>query len=168
MERVRWIHSRLQRMFYENCSPLSCVTLPNVYGFLPVTCFLFTMEAFQYLHGSPYSLVFLKDRSCLGQWRKSLSSCKVCFLGVSYHQVKPRVLTEFTASSSIISIMLSQPKTKKAFQFSTPKGIIIPQREKPGHIDQKEDELQNEATILGVSPPHYKEDTGEILQMCLI
>lgn len=45
--------------------------------------------------------------------------------------------------------MLSQPKTKKAFQSSTPKGIIIPQKEKPGHIYQKEDELQNEATILG-------------------
>ncbi|XP_032977100.1 membrane-spanning 4-domains subfamily A member 7 [Rhinolophus ferrumequinum] len=45
--------------------------------------------------------------------------------------------------------MLSQPKTKKAFQSSTPKGIIIPPKEKPGHIDQKEDELQNEATILG-------------------
>lgn len=123
--------------------------------------------SFPKLHGSPYSLLFLKDRSCLGQWRKILSSCKVCFLGVSYHQVKPRVLTEFTASSSIISIMLSQPKTKKAFQSSTPKGIIIPQKEKPGHIYQKEDELQNEATILGVSPPHYKEDIGEILQMYL-
>lgn len=45
--------------------------------------------------------------------------------------------------------MLSQPKTKKAFQSSTPKGIIIPQKEKPGHIYRKEDELQNEATILG-------------------
>lgn len=49
--------------------------------------------------------------------------------------------------------MLPQPTTKKAFPSSTPKGILIPQGEKPGHIYQNEDKLQNglqkEATILG-------------------
>ncbi|XP_036115545.1 membrane-spanning 4-domains subfamily A member 7-like [Molossus molossus] len=48
--------------------------------------------------------------------------------------------------------MLPQPKAREAVD-STPKDIIIPQREKPGYIDQEEDELQNdiqeEATVLG-------------------
>ncbi|EPQ04088.1 Membrane-spanning 4-domains subfamily A member 14 [Myotis brandtii] len=48
--------------------------------------------------------------------------------------------------------MLSQSKTKEAFDF-TLKDIIIPQREKPGHIYQKEDTLQNdlqkETTVVG-------------------
>uniref|UniRef100_G1QBU9 Membrane spanning 4-domains A7 n=1 Tax=Myotis lucifugus TaxID=59463 RepID=G1QBU9_MYOLU len=48
--------------------------------------------------------------------------------------------------------MLSQSKTKEAFD-STLKDIIIPQREKPGHIYQKEDTLQNdlqkETTVVG-------------------
>lgn len=73
----------------------------------------------------------------------------------SHLQVEPQVLTEFTASSSIISIMLSQPKTKGAFDSFTPNGIIILKREKPKHSYQKEDNpqnsLQEEATVLGVS-----------------
>lgn len=62
--------------------------------------------------------------------------------------------------------MLSQSKTEEAFD-STLKDIIIPQREKPGYIYQKEDTLQNdlqkETTVVGVSPLHYKENTREIL-----
>lgn len=53
----------------------------------------------------------------------------------------------------MVSIMSSQPTTKKAFHSSTPKGILIPQGEKPGHIYQTKDKpkigLQKEATILG-------------------
>ncbi|XP_059565212.1 membrane-spanning 4-domains subfamily A member 7-like isoform X2 [Myotis daubentonii] len=52
----------------------------------------------------------------------------------------------------IFSIMLSQSKTKEAFD-STLKDIIIPPKEKPGHIYQKEDTLQNdlqkETTVVG-------------------
>lgn len=74
---------------------------------------------------------------------------------VSHLQVEPRVLTEFTASSSIVSIMLSQPKTKGDFESFTPNDIIVLKREKPKHSDQKEDNpensLQEEATVLGVS-----------------
>lgn len=52
-------------------------------------------------------------------------------------------------------MMLSQPKAKEeAFDCSTPKGTIIPQREKHGHVypkeDKPQDELQKEATVLGV------------------
>ncbi|KAM5225806.1 membrane-spanning 4-domains subfamily A member 7-like isoform 7-T9 [Hipposideros larvatus] len=53
----------------------------------------------------------------------------------------------------MVSIMSSQPTTKKAFHCSTLKGILIPQGEKPGHIYQNEykpqNGLQKEATILG-------------------
>ncbi|XP_019511558.1 PREDICTED: membrane-spanning 4-domains subfamily A member 7 isoform X2 [Hipposideros armiger] len=53
----------------------------------------------------------------------------------------------------MVSIMSSQPTTKKAFHCSTLKGILIPQGEKPGHIYQNENKpqngLQKEATILG-------------------
>ncbi|XP_030774431.1 membrane-spanning 4-domains subfamily A member 7 isoform X3 [Rhinopithecus roxellana] len=56
-------------------------------------------------------------------------------------------------SSSIISIMLLQSQTVGIFDSFTPKGITIPQREKPGHEYQKEDYLQSglptEATVLG-------------------
>ncbi|XP_027435092.1 membrane-spanning 4-domains subfamily A member 7 isoform X2 [Zalophus californianus] len=49
--------------------------------------------------------------------------------------------------------MLSQPKTKGAFDSFTPNGIIILKREKPKHSYQKEDNpqnsLQKEATVLG-------------------
>lgn len=62
--------------------------------------------------------------------------------------------------------MPSQSKTKEAFD-STLKDIIIPQREKPGHIYQKEDtlknDLQKETAVVGVSPFYYKENTREIL-----
>ncbi|XP_011377759.1 membrane-spanning 4-domains subfamily A member 7 [Pteropus vampyrus] len=52
-------------------------------------------------------------------------------------------------------MMLSQPKAKEeAFDCSTPKGTIIPQRETHGHVypkeDKPQDELQKEATVLGV------------------
>ncbi|XP_064220919.1 membrane-spanning 4-domains subfamily A member 7 isoform X3 [Aotus nancymaae] len=54
---------------------------------------------------------------------------------------------------SIISIMLLQSQTMRAFDIFTPKGITIPEREKPGHMYQKEDYLQSglpkEATVLG-------------------
>ncbi|XP_006193711.2 membrane-spanning 4-domains subfamily A member 7 [Camelus ferus] len=50
--------------------------------------------------------------------------------------------------------IMSQPKTKGAFDAFTSKGIIIPEGEKPGHIYQKEDNpqdsLQKEATVLGI------------------
>lgn len=49
--------------------------------------------------------------------------------------------------------MLLQPKTKKAFDAFTLKGIIIPHGEKPGHSYQKEnlqEGLQKEATVLGI------------------
>uniref|UniRef100_A0A673UFK2 Membrane spanning 4-domains A7 n=1 Tax=Suricata suricatta TaxID=37032 RepID=A0A673UFK2_SURSU len=50
--------------------------------------------------------------------------------------------------------MLSQPKTKGAFDSFTPNGIIIPQEEKPVHSYQKEDNplnsIQKEATVLGI------------------
>ncbi|XP_027974105.1 membrane-spanning 4-domains subfamily A member 7 [Eumetopias jubatus] len=50
--------------------------------------------------------------------------------------------------------MLSQPKTKGAFDSFTPNGIIILKREKPKHSYQKEDNpqnsLQKEATVLGI------------------
>uniref|UniRef100_A0A2K6P137 Membrane spanning 4-domains A7 n=1 Tax=Rhinopithecus roxellana TaxID=61622 RepID=A0A2K6P137_RHIRO len=49
--------------------------------------------------------------------------------------------------------MLLQSQTVGIFDSFTPKGITIPQREKPGHEYQKEDYLQSglptEATVLG-------------------
>uniref|UniRef100_A0A2K6LCK3 Membrane spanning 4-domains A7 n=1 Tax=Rhinopithecus bieti TaxID=61621 RepID=A0A2K6LCK3_RHIBE len=49
--------------------------------------------------------------------------------------------------------MLLQSQTTGIFDSFTPKGITIPQREKPGHEYQKEDYLQSglptEATVLG-------------------
>nr|XP_012309759.1 membrane-spanning 4-domains subfamily A member 7 isoform X5 [Aotus nancymaae] len=49
--------------------------------------------------------------------------------------------------------MLLQSQTMRAFDIFTPKGITIPEREKPGHMYQKEDYLQSglpkEATVLG-------------------
>lgn len=61
--------------------------------------------------------------------------------------------------------MLSEPKTKGGFDFFTPKGIISPEKEKLEHTYQKEDNLHNglekEATVLGVSPSHYKGNTGQ-------
>ncbi|XP_025212907.1 membrane-spanning 4-domains subfamily A member 7 isoform X4 [Papio anubis] len=49
--------------------------------------------------------------------------------------------------------MLLQSQTMGIFDSFTPKGITIPQREKPGHKYQKEDYLQSglptEATVLG-------------------
>ncbi|XP_033063478.1 membrane-spanning 4-domains subfamily A member 7 isoform X3 [Trachypithecus francoisi] len=49
--------------------------------------------------------------------------------------------------------MLLQSQTAGIFDSFTPKGITIPQREKPGHEYQKEDYLQSglptEATVLG-------------------
>ncbi|XP_011818919.1 PREDICTED: membrane-spanning 4-domains subfamily A member 7 isoform X3 [Colobus angolensis palliatus] len=49
--------------------------------------------------------------------------------------------------------MLLQSQTAEIFDSFTPKGITIPQREKPGHEYQKEDYLQSglptEATVLG-------------------
>lgn len=49
--------------------------------------------------------------------------------------------------------MRSQPETKGAFASSAPEDTVIPQREGPGLVSQKEDtvqnELQNEATVLG-------------------
>lgn len=60
--------------------------------------------------------------------------------------------------------MLLQPKTKKAFDAFTLKGIIIPHGEKPGHSYQKEnlqEGLQKEATVLGVSLSHCKGSTRE-------
>uniref|UniRef100_A0A8C0QAL5 Membrane spanning 4-domains A7 n=3 Tax=Canis lupus familiaris TaxID=9615 RepID=A0A8C0QAL5_CANLF len=73
---------------------------------------------------------------------------------VSHLQVKLRVLTEFTASSSIVSTMLSQLKTKGICDSSTPNGIIVLKREKPRHGYEKEGNPQNnlrkEATVLGI------------------
>lgn len=62
--------------------------------------------------------------------------------------------------------MLTQPKAEEeAFDRSTPKGTVMPQREKLGHIYQKEDklqdELQKEATVLGVSPLIIRETLGK-------
>uniref|UniRef100_A0A2I3FPU1 Membrane spanning 4-domains A7 n=1 Tax=Nomascus leucogenys TaxID=61853 RepID=A0A2I3FPU1_NOMLE len=49
--------------------------------------------------------------------------------------------------------MLLQSQTTGVFDSFTPKGITIPQREKPGHMHQNEDYLQNglptETTVLG-------------------
>ncbi|XP_057586123.1 membrane-spanning 4-domains subfamily A member 7-like [Hippopotamus amphibius kiboko] len=48
--------------------------------------------------------------------------------------------------------MSSVPKTEGASDAFTPKGIIIPEREKPGHFNQKDDlqhDLPEEATVLG-------------------
>ncbi|XP_032139184.1 membrane-spanning 4-domains subfamily A member 7 isoform X4 [Sapajus apella] len=49
--------------------------------------------------------------------------------------------------------MLLQSQTMRAFDIFTPKGITIPERQKPGHTYQKEDYLQSglpkEATVLG-------------------
>ncbi|XP_003275264.2 membrane-spanning 4-domains subfamily A member 7 isoform X2 [Nomascus leucogenys] len=49
--------------------------------------------------------------------------------------------------------MLLQSQTTGVFDSFTPKGITIPQREKPGHMYQNEDYLQNglptETTVLG-------------------
>ncbi|XP_055130775.1 membrane-spanning 4-domains subfamily A member 7 isoform X3 [Symphalangus syndactylus] len=49
--------------------------------------------------------------------------------------------------------MLLQSQTMGVFDSFTPKGITIPQREKPGHMYQNEDYLQNglptETTVLG-------------------
>lgn len=41
---MRWIRSRLQGKFYMNCLPLHCGTPQNVYSFLPMICFLSTMD----------------------------------------------------------------------------------------------------------------------------
>lgn len=65
--------------------------------------------------------------------------------------------------------MRSQPEAKGAFASSAPEDTVVPQREGPGHVSQKEDtvqsDLQNEATVLGVSPPYYKENPEERLRM---
>uniref|UniRef100_A0A2K5PWH0 Membrane spanning 4-domains A7 n=1 Tax=Cebus imitator TaxID=2715852 RepID=A0A2K5PWH0_CEBIM len=49
--------------------------------------------------------------------------------------------------------MLLQSQTMRAFDIFTPKGITIPERQKPGHTYQKEDYQQSglpkEATVLG-------------------
>uniref|UniRef100_A0A2K6FA66 Membrane spanning 4-domains A7 n=2 Tax=Propithecus coquereli TaxID=379532 RepID=A0A2K6FA66_PROCO len=46
-----------------------------------------------------------------------------------------------------------QPQTKWNFDAFTPKGTVTPQREKPGHTYQKDNDLMNglprEATVLG-------------------
>ncbi|XP_017354345.1 membrane-spanning 4-domains subfamily A member 7 isoform X1 [Cebus imitator] len=50
--------------------------------------------------------------------------------------------------------MLLQSQTMRAFDIFTPKGITIPERQKPGHTYQKEDYQQSglpkEATVLGI------------------
>ncbi|XP_004478001.1 membrane-spanning 4-domains subfamily A member 7 [Dasypus novemcinctus] len=55
---------------------------------------------------------------------------------------------------SIIRTVLSQLKIKGPFDIFIPKGIIVPQKEKPGQTSQKEEKmyngLQKEATVLGV------------------
>ncbi|XP_015974470.2 membrane-spanning 4-domains subfamily A member 7 [Rousettus aegyptiacus] len=67
----------------------------------------------------------------------------------------PSSHTRLGCRNSVIGITLTQPKAEEeASDRSTPKGTVMPQREKLGHIYQKEDklqdELQKEATVLGV------------------
>lgn len=69
-------------------------------------------------------------------------------------------------------MMLSQPKAKEeAFDCSTPKGTIIPQRETHGHVypkeDKPQDELQKEATVLGVSPLIVRKTLGKYCKCVL-
>lgn len=55
--------------------------------------------------------------------------------------------------------------TTRAFNAFTLKGVVISEREKPGQVYQKEDNLPKglpkEATVLGVSPSPYKGNPGE-------
>jgi hypothetical protein len=67
--------------------------------------------------------------------------------------------------------MLLQLSTKGTFETFPPKVTDLPPKERAVYTYLKEDKLKNglqkEATVLGVSPPHYKGNPKEIHCECL-